>query len=718
MATSVTLSDGEPSFSSSVGGLATGLSSLHSREGSLWIGWSGIPDDSISDSQRELITTRLIEDHRSIPVPLTGDEIDRFYLGFCNNIVWPLFHYFPTYVDYDEELWESYKAVNQKFFEHLAPYVEPGDHVWVHDYQLMLLPALIKEHQPETHLGFFLHIPFPSYEIFRLLPWRTEILEGLLGSDLIGFHTYDYARHFLSSVRRLLGHDHRLANVTYHNRVVRVDVFPMGIDYQKYSTATAVPEVKKEIDAISSGQRGRKLVLSVDRLDYSKGILERLRGFREFLTRYPQRRGLVDMIMIVAPSRTGVPQYQELQREVNELVSTINGSYGTIDWVPIRYFFRAFPFDKLTALYSQADVLLVTPLRDGMNLIAKEYIAARRDHRGALVLSETAGAARELAEAVIVNPSDVVGIADAIEFALNMPIEEQERRNASLHQRLMRYDIHHWANDFMTKLDEAVAFQRQFLVKRLSKESRNWLIEQYRAAEQRLIVLDYDGTLVPYVDTPRRALPDTELLSTLDALSRPPGNDVVLISSRGREFMERHLGSLRIGLIASHGIDVRSPDGRWETPLSVDASWKQSIGQVLQLYADRTPGARYEEKEYSVAWHYQRSEPELAAVRLAELKDALLSLTSNLDVTMVEGARVLEVKSSVASKAVAVRNWIDGRAWPFIMVAGDDSTDEEVFSSLGERAHAIRVGLDATAADYFAESPAAMRGFLREMATQ
>lgn len=715
MSTSVSIQDGIPQFTSSVGGLATGLSSMHEREGSLWIGWSGVPDDTLTDAQRETISRRLHDEHGSVAVPLTSEEIDSFYLGFCNKIVWPLFHYFPTYVDYDEELWNRYQAVNRKFFDYLAPHVEPGDYVWVHDYQLMLLPALIKEHQPDTKLGFFLHIPFPSYEVFRLLPWREELLEGLLGADLVGFHTYDYARHFLSSVRRLLGHDHRLASITYHTRVVKVDVFPMGIDYDKYSSAGDVEAVKQESQAIAAQQAGRKLVLSVDRLDYSKGILERLRAFREFLALFPEMRRRVDMIMIVAPSRTSVPHYQELKREVDELVSSINGEYGAIDWVPIRYFFRTMPFDKLTALYRQADVLLVTPLRDGMNLIAKEYIAARADLRGVLVLSETAGAARELAEALIVNPSNAPQIAHALKTALEMPLAEQRRRNRSLHQRLRRYNIHSWAADFMEKLDAAVTYQQQFLVKRLNSEARANLLRAYTKADAHLIVLDYDGTLVPYADDPAHAEPDADLLKTLRALSEPEENDVVLVCSRGKEFMQQNLGSLPIGLVASHGIDVRTRDGKWQTSVVVDAAWKAMIAPVLQLYADRTPGARFEEKEYSLAWHYQRSEPELAAVRVAELKDALLSLTSNLDVTLVEGARVLEVKSSHVSKTAAVRSWLKWRRWPFVLVAGDDTTDEEVFAAVGASAYCIRVGLDATNAGYFTRSTDSLREFLQQL---
>ncbi|MFW5813818.1 MAG: bifunctional alpha,alpha-trehalose-phosphate synthase (UDP-forming)/trehalose-phosphatase [Spirochaetota bacterium] len=715
MSTSVSRSDKGFTYSASVGGLATGLSSLHEQEDSLWIGWSGLPADELTDAERASIERTLREEHKSVPVDLSSDDLDRFYYGFCNNIVWPLFHYFPTYVTYDDDLWDSYREVNERYFERLKEFLEPDDIVWIHDYQLMLLPALVKNHQPDARVGFFLHIPFPSYEVFRLLPWREDMLRGLLGADLIGFHTYDYARHFLSSVRRLLGYDHDLASVRYENRLVRVDVFPMGIDYEKYANAFKLPEVKKQIETVRTDRPADKLILSVDRLDYTKGIPQRLRAYERFLEKYPDSRDKVSMVIIVAPSRTAVPQYQELKREVDELVSVINGRFSSISWTPIHYFYRTFPFDHLCALYAEADVLLVTAIRDGMNLIAKEYIAAKRDTPGVIVVSETAGVARELSEAIVVNPSSVEDIADGLAQALEMPVDEQIERNGRMQDRLKRYDIHYWAKDFVQTLHAAVEYQQSFLGRRLAGSTRRAVLEAYGGADRRLIFLDYDGTLVPYRDRPDRAVPDEDARSLIARLSEDRNNDVVLISSRGREFMSRYLGDLHVGLIASHGVWIRRAGGEWEQLVPVTAEWKEELAPIMQLHADRTPGSRFEEKEYGLAWHYRGSEPDLAFVRVAELRDALLSMSANHNLTLFEGNRVLEVKSSLASKAQAAAAWFEHDDYGFILAAGDDQTDEEIFASVPEGAHTVRIGLGPTSATYFLENYGELRSFLAEL---
>lgn len=703
-------------FSPSVGGLATGLSSLHARENSLWIGWSGLPGDTLTTDERSEVAVRLRSEHKSIPVDLSSHDLNRFYYGFCNNVIWPLFHYFPTYVNYDETLWDSYQEVNMRYFETVRDQIEEDDFVWVHDYQLLLLPGLIKQHQPDAKIGFFLHIPFPSYELFRLLPWRQPILEGMLGADLIGFHTYDYARHFLSSVRRLLGYDHDLANVRYPGRTVKVDVFPMGIDYARYSTATELENVRKHAQEIRDEYADQKVILSVDRLDYSKGIPQRIRGFKRFLELYPKQREKVSLIIIVAPSRTEVPQYQELKREVDELVGVINGRFATVTWTPIRYFFRTMPFERLSALYDQSDVLLVTPLRDGMNLIAKEFVAVKRDKPAVVIISETAGAARELSEALLVNASSVDDIAEALQQALTMPKEEQLSRISRMQRRLERYDIHYWARDFMEKLESTITHQRSLLTKRLTARTRQSLFNAYGSAEKRLLILDYDGTLIPYGDHPEYAIPEDQLLAVIGRLCRDPRNDVVLAGGRDRSFMDRHFGTLRVGLVASHGSWARMPDGEWQELVPLDTQWKQIIAPVMQLHADRTPGSRFEEMEQSLTWHYQRSEPDLAFVRVAELRDALLTITSNFDLTTVEGPRVIEVKSSHATKAQAAKLWLEATEYDFVLAAGDDRTDEDLFASLPESAHTIRIRLAASNATYFLDNDAELGTLLAELA--
>jgi len=715
LSTSVQVEGETPYFMPSLGGLATGLSSFHSRENSLWVGWSGLPSDHHTPEIHDEIARRLKEEHKSVAVSLSSEDIDKFYLGFCNNIIWPLFHYFVTYVGYENELWNSYREINERFARAVLEVAEPDDTIWVHDYQLMLVPQLIKDELPDVKIGFFLHIPFPSFEIFRLLPWRERLLEGTLGADLIGFHTYDYARHYLSSVRRLLGNEHHMARITHEDRIVQVDVFPMGIDYTKYYDSSLKPEVIQEIEDANARFSEVKVVLSVDRLDYTKGIPQRLRAFKRFLEASPEYRAKVVLVMIVAPSRVDVPQYRELKREIEELVSTINGSFGTITWTPIQYFYRSFGFDSLCALYNRADALLVTPLRDGMNLIAKEFVAAKRDYSGAIVLSETAGAARELGEAFVVNSSNIDEIADSLKKAIELPEDEQHRRNRRMHKRLKRYDIHYWAEDFVHKL-ELVADQHQgTLARKLSKDHRSTMINAFSQAENALLLLDYDGTLVPFTDRPEQAVPDEALYATLRRLSELPGVEPVIISGRGKEFLDEHFGALPINLVAGHGVWLRERGNEWALIETVSNAWKEQIIPMLELHVDRTPGSSVEEKEFSLAWHYRRCEPELAAVRLSELKDALLDLTSNLDLSILEGHKVLEVKNSNINKGRAAGMWNSRKNWDFVAAIGDDHTDEDMFTVLPSTAFTVRVGANVTAADYFVDNPREVRKLLDEL---
>lgn len=428
-------------FQPSIGGLATGLSSLHKEKRGLWIGWPGISLEKISLKEKETISQKLRAENYQ-PIFFTKQEIENYYHGFSNKIIWPLFHYFPLYALYEKKFWQSYCQVNQLFAKEILKNAQPHDQIWVQDYHLMLLPKLLREKLPSLKIGFFLHIPFPSFEIFRLLPWRKEILEGLLASDIIGFHTQDYLRHFLESVKEVQGFEFS----------GKGGVFPMGIDFQRYSQAAALPQAKREVAKIKKKLGQRKTIISIDRLDYTKGILQRLEAFDLFLSQHPEYQESVTLILIAVPSRTSVESYRNLRRQLEELIGRINGKYGTLGWVPVWYLYRPVPFYKLIALYNLADLALVTPLRDGMNLIAKEFVAAKTNGLGVLILSETTGTAKELKEALIVNPNDKEKMAQTIKTALEMPPEEQIRRNRQMQKRLSHYTIHKWAADFLTCL--------------------------------------------------------------------------------------------------------------------------------------------------------------------------------------------------------------------------------------------------------------------------
>ncbi|MHC4727016.1 MAG: trehalose-6-phosphate synthase, partial [Planctomycetota bacterium] len=347
-------------FTPSPGGLATGLSSLPESYEQLWIGWPGITSEKLASDDKDQIRERLaIESCR--PVFLSKKQIDYYYLGFCNKTIWPLFHYFPRRTVYEKHFWETYKQVNEKFCDEVMKIAKPGDYVWVHDYQLMLLPQLLRNKFPTLETGFFLHIPWPSSELFRLLPWREEILNGLLGADLIGFHTYDYVRHFLSNICRIMGLEHTLGIISMGNHVTKVDAFPMGIDYEKYSKSINKANVRKEVDKILQEVGKRKIIISIDRLDYTKGIIQRLEAFDLFLSENPEYKEKVTLIMVANPSRTGVEDYKMLRNRLEQLVGRINGEHGTMGWVPVWYLYKFLPFRRITALYNVADVALITP---------------------------------------------------------------------------------------------------------------------------------------------------------------------------------------------------------------------------------------------------------------------------------------------------------------------------------------------------------------------
>jgi len=686
-------------YNKSIGGLATGLKSFHEQSESIWVGWTGVSDEEINEKEKESIQKELKDKYQCLPVFLSDKEIEQYYYGFSNNTIWPLFHYFTDKTEYDVENWEAYQKVNQKFFDAVDPFIGDDDIIWIHDYQLMLLPQMIKEKYPNTQVGFFLHIPFPSFEIFRLLIWREEILHGLLGADLIGFHTYDYVRHFLSSVSRLLGLEHNLNKISYEDRFIQVDAFPMGIDYDRFSQAYDDKDSQKEVNEIVNSLNGIKMILSIDRLDYTKGIPERIKSFERFLSKYPEYKEKVRLYLIVAPSRVKIDAYDDLRREITELVSEINGEHGTVSWMPIWFFFQSFTQESLIAFYRHSDVLLVTPLRDGMNLVAKEYIAARTDNEGMVVISETAGAVSELGEAVIVNANDNNAIAEGIKTALEMPYDEKVARNKIMHKRLKRYNVEFWAKDFIDALSRTVKDSDNNT--QINIENNSCKIEsEYKKAKKRILLLDYDGTLVGFKSLPELAKPDEALKKLLVDLVNDPKNTVVIVSGRDKNTLGEWFGDLNLHLIAAHGLWLCHPNQEWAMTVSLDNDWKESVRHILELYTDRMPGSLIEEKDFSLAWHYRQCDPDMVTVKLSEVKEALRSMTQSMSLGLQEGKKVLEIKDSRVNKGYGVSLILQDQDFDFILAMGDDVTDEDLFSSLQENAFTIKIGSGNTLANY------------------
>ncbi len=699
----------------SPGGLASGLRtylaspSCPLKSGYVWVGWPGAP---IPAGLREEAVRRCREEFSARPVFLSREDTEAFYEGFCNHTLWPLFHYFTNLVAYDEGSWDSYERINRVFRDATVEVAEPGDLVWVHDYHLLLLPALLKRARPDLRVGFFLHIPFPSYEIFRLLPdrWRAALLDGLLGADLVGFHTHDYTQHFLKCVRRLLGFEHELNQIVLSDRVVRVDTFPMGIAFDAFSRRAGEEETARAREELLRPLGDCRVILSIDRLDYTKGIANRLLAYEAFLAANPGWRGRAVLLMLVVPSRTGVVDYQNMKSRIDELVGKINGRFGTLTWTPVLYQYRSLPQEQLIPLYAASEVMLVTPMRDGMNLVAKEYVACRADNTGVLILSEMAGAASELGEALVVNPNDTPAVARAIKAALETPLEDQRRDMAAMRRRLRRYDVGRWAGDFLDALREG----RSRLTERLLTPAvRERLLRDYRAASRRLLFLDYDGALLPLNPAADRLRPCPDLLRLLARLAER--SDVVLLSGRTRADLDDWFDGLDVHLVAEDGAWVKERGGDWATAGQLSADWKPKVRELMELYVDRLPGASVEEGEYTLSWHYRRAEPELAALRARELADHLISLTETSDLRVVEGGREIEVRPAGVGKGVCAQTFV-GRGYDFILAVGTDATDEELFRVLPPTAYSVRVRVARSYARYNVRNRAQARELLEALA--
>ena len=716
----VTIEEDNNSFvlKESSGGLVSGISSYlssmqrakNNKASYKWLGW---PGKTISESLKKSFLEK--SDKMNLkPIFLSEKVMDKFYLGFCNKTIWPLFHYFTTYSVYDEESWNIYKQVNLNFRDELLKVIQADDTIWIHDYHLMLLPKLLRDSVPDAKIGFFLHIPFPSYEIFRMLPkdWRRDILEGMLGADLVGFHTYDYTRYFFSCVQRILGYENNFGQILLPDRLVNAETFPMGIDFDGFANSAESAEAKLEIKQIRDNFGDSKIILSIDRLDYSKGILNRLKGFKRFLKLNPEWHNKVNLLMIVVPSRVGVERYSQMKREINELVGYINGKYGNLNWTPIIYQYRFINQNALSGLYNASDAALITPLRDGMNLISKEYLACKTASTGVLILSEMAGASKELGEALIINPNNTEEIASAIKEALEMPQAEQKRRNIIMRSRIKRYNVNKWADYFINTLNKVKQTQMLWSSRLLDLKHKEEMICAFRRSKKSILFLDYDGTLVPFESRPEQAAPSEKLLKLIESLCSSRGTDIALISGRDRYTMEKWFGAQNIILAAEHGAWIKEKHGEWTQQNLFKTEWKKSIYPFLENYTDLLPGSFIEEKDFSLVWHYRKSDPEQSQVKSREMLDDLVSLTANIDVQVMQGNKIIEIRNNGINKGAIASSILMGDKYDFIFAAGDDWTDEDMFKALPESAYTIKIGINSSHAKYNLHNSGELRNLI------
>ncbi|MCK6446906.1 MAG: bifunctional alpha,alpha-trehalose-phosphate synthase (UDP-forming)/trehalose-phosphatase [Planctomycetes bacterium] len=693
----------------SVGGVATGLASVHATGDALWIGWPGETDELDLDGHAEL--ERELARRRLVGVELPGRLVKGFYEGYANGVLWPLFHSMLESLPLSSDDFELYTEANQRFADAIVAHARPGDRIWIHDYQLLLVPALVRAKLPQARIGFFLHIPFPASPIWRVLPQRAELLRGLLGADLVGFHTHDYARHFAAALLHVLGLEVAVDRVRWHDRSVSIGSFPMGIDARGYSAIAEEPEVRDETERLRTGPE--KLLVGIDRLDYTKGIPRRLLALQELLDRHVELRGLVRLVQVAVPSRTTVQVYRAMRQTIDELVGRIQGMFATASWVPVHYLHRALSSREVVALYRAADVMLVTPIRDGMNLVAKEFVAARNDEDGVLVLSEFAGAAGELSGALLVNPFDTRAVSDACHRALTMPREERRERMRAMRARVFAADADQWARGFLATLE--TASERSDMPPAAPGPVP---LEGLALAKKRLVLLDYDGTLVPFDIDPLRAEPDQELRELLARLAALPDTEVHLVSGRPPLELERWLAELDVGLHAEHGLWTR-PRGAetWSMARGIELQHRRSIERLLADFAERTPGARVEKKSVGYAWHWRAADPDFGERQANELRLVLQALCSNLPVEVLLGNRVVEVRPHGENKGtLATRLMLAASHDTRILALGDDRTDEDLFAALPRDSVRVHVGPGESLAPWSVPDWRAARGLLAEFA--
>jgi len=695
----------------SSGGLVSAITSYfendHPQENiteKLWIGVADFPQEDWD----KLVVDHSANYHFDIePLFVDKQTYNDYYNGFSNSVLWPLFHYFPTLVEYPASYYEAYVQINKAFCKELLRILKPNDIIWVHDYQLMLLPQMLRQRRPDITIGFFLHIPFPSYEIYRLLPneWKKSVLQGLMGADLIGFHTHDYVQHFIQSVKMILGADTYFHTLQYQNRLIKVDLFPIGIDYKKFNNAGSNPDVIQYAEEVKKNFLDKKIIFSVDRLDYTKGIMDRLNGFEFFLEQYPHWREKTVFILNVVPSRDEIQTYSERKKQLEEKIGTINGKFSTISWQPIIYRYQHLPFHELIALYQLADVALITPLRDGMNLVAKEFVASSASRTGVLILSELAGAASELNEAILVHPTDVNDIANSIDRALNMPLQEQRNRMVLMQRRLQEYDVIKWVNEFLEQLRETKKEQQKLTVKTLDEKTLNTICRHYAEAKRRFFLIDYDGTLVPITRLPSEAVPTETVKEYLASISSDPDNHVAIVSGRDAATMEKWFGYLPLTLVAEHGASLKMRNEAWQQLVTVSDQWKDQVRRIMQIFVTRCVGSFIEEKTNTLAWHYRNTQVDLGFARSRELINSLSQLIQNTPLQVIDGNKVVEIRMAGFDKGTITLRMLNETQPDFVLCIGDDTTDEDMFKVLEDSAftiktYTIKIGNRGTAAKF------------------
>jgi trehalose 6-phosphate synthase/phosphatase len=703
-------------FAPSSGGLVSAIKGLDAQKVGYDFEWMGILTDDIDSEKINQLKKIPFGDLQCHPIVVPKESYNIYYNNFCNNVVWPLFHYERSMVQHSESGWKCYEEINQLVAEAICHEATVDDTVWIHDFHFFLVPGMIKALRPELKVGFFLHIPFPSSEIFRELPQRKEILTSLIQCDLIGFHDLSYLTHFKSSLSRVLGENTSIFNER------KLGVYPISIDTKHFMELTNDPQTKEFIQRYADEKKIKKWILGVDRLDYIKGLVLKLKAFQEFLRKFPDEKEKVQMVQIVIPSRTDVPEYQDLKQKVEQLVSTINGEFGTPTYMPVHYLFHSVSEYELSALYQLSEVMHIGSRRDGMNLVCLEYVVSQKKaYAGALLLSEFTGAHSTLSYAVSINPWNIEETAVKIKEALDQPSEQRQREMMQMQDFLKRYTSSEWASYFMRDLHIESKPSQQHRC--LSREGKFPWMDKLKG-KRITFFCDLDGTLAPIASKPSQVKIHKETLELLEEISKNNRLQFVVVSGRDREFLQGQFiqeHNFKFPLAACHGAYSYSPENQeWINLIEHDSTkWKEGIIDILKLYTSRTPGSFMEDKGHAVTWHYRNSPPEfadfLANKLFIELEESLTSLPAQV----TRGKKVIEVRSLHASKGFFVQQWLEKQEYqPDVVIAlGDDTTDEDMFEFLQNKSdvsdYCIKVGEDKTFAHYSIKEQSTVNLFLK-----
>ncbi|OIT38578.1 PREDICTED: probable alpha,alpha-trehalose-phosphate synthase [UDP-forming] 9 [Nicotiana attenuata] len=680
----------------------------------------------VEPSEQEEVTQRLLEDFKCVPTFVPRDIQEIFYHGFCKQQLWPLFHYMlPMCSDhgdrFDRQLWQAYVSANKLFADKVMEVVNPeDDYIWVQDYHLMVLPTFLRKRYHRVKLGFFLHSPFPSSEIYRTLPVRDEILKGLLNCDLIGFHTFDYARHFLSCCSRMLGLDYESKRghigLDYFGRTVYIKILPVGIHMGRLESVLNLSSTFAKAKEVQEQFKGMKVILGVDDMDIFKGISLKLLAFEHLLQQHEDLQGKLVLVQIVNPARSSGKDVQEAKRETYLTVDRINQIYGRSNYEPVILIDRPVARYEKTAYYAVADCCIVNAVRDGMNLVPYKYIVCRQGSLGLdeamgikadsprtsmLVVSEFIGCSPSLSGANRVNPWDIEAVAEALNLAITIADSEKVLRHEKHYRYVSSHDVAYWARSFMQDLERAckdhyskrcwgiglgLGFRVIALSPSFRKLSIDHIVSSYRRTQRRAIFLDYDGTVVPQSSMVKA--PSAEVITLLNTLSNDPKNIVYIVSGRGRTSLSEWLAPCEsLGIAAEHGYFIReSKTSGWES-LASDLEWNEIVEPVMKLYTEATDGSYIETKESALVWHHHDADPDFGSCQAKELLAHLESVLANEPAVVKRGQHIVEVKPQGVTKGLVAEKVLSmmvdsGKPPDFVMCIGDDRSDEDMFESI------------------------------------